>query len=951
MKNHNINHIKSNFTMSINKYNSVKTEKKWQKVWDKEGIYKTKDKAKGEKNFYHLVMFPYPSGDLHIGHWYNFGPADIFARFKKMSGYNVLSPIGFDAFGLPAENAAIKRGIHPKDWTYKNIKTMTAQLKQMGNMYDWSKQVITADPEYYKWTQWMFLQLYKNGLAYKKKAPANWCPKDKTVLANEQVVDGKCERCGAEVVQREIEQWLFKITDYAEKLLNGLDNLDWPEKTKTMQRNWIGKSEGTLVRFAIAPRNYAENPPAGGAERRGKEPFKFRSNLVPQVLSKEKYITYRLVSKNVKVGDVCEFLNWETKEKFASAKITKIEKRKMGDVSEKEEGHEKFKNRKEFYKTYSTYYGFKVTDGTDAWFYHFELVPEHIEVFTTRVDTIFGCTYLVVAPENSLIENLKFKIENYDEVADYIKKSEKKTDLMRTDLEKDKTGVELKGIKAVNSFNGNEVPVFVADYVLGGYGTGAVMAVPAHDERDYAFAKKYNLPIKQSVSLQKDVEAGEKLFTDDGNLIDSGDFTGLTSEEAREKMTKWLEGKKLGSKKVNYKIRDWLVSRQRYWGSPIPIVYCKDCGEVAVPEKDLPVKLPNVEKYLPTEEGKSPLAHSDKFLNTKCPQCGGKATRETDTMDTFVCSSWYYLRYTDNKNNKKFADAKKLKSWLPVDMYIGGAEHTVLHLLYSRFFTKVLKDFGYLNFNEPFSALRHQGIILGPDNQKMSKSRGNVIDPDELVEKFGADTVKMYLAFMGPYDQGGPWNPGGIFGVKRFLDRVWNLAKSEKRQATSIKDKELEKLLHKTIKKVGEDVENFRFNTAISSLMVLLNKIEENPEQLSKENFQSFIKLLSPFAPYLSEEIWQNIGNSRKEIGNRKFKSVHSEKWPKYNPKLIVDDKFKLVIQINSKVRDLVMVDQGISEEKAKEIALKSEKVKSLIGGRDIKKIIYVKNRLINIVI
>jgi leucyl-tRNA synthetase len=974
----------------MNSYNSNKIEKKWQKIWEKEGIYKVKDKVKGKKNFYHLVMFPYPSGDLHIGHWYNFAPADIFSRFKKMSGFNVLSPIGFDAFGLPAENAAIKRGIHPKDWTYKNIKTMSSQLKSMGNMYDWSRQVITADPEYYKWTQWMFLQLYKNGLAYKKKAPANWCPKCHTVLANEQVVDGRCERCDTQVIKRDIEQWLFKITDYAEDLLKDLDKLDWPEKTKIMQRNWIGKSEGAIIRFDVK----------------------------------------------------CQMSNVKC---------------------------------------------------------------EPIEVFTTRVDTIFGCTYLVVAPEHEMIRQLAERIKNYDEVKKYIEQANNKSDLQRTDLAKDKSGVELKGIKAINPFNNEEIPVFVADYVLGHYGTGAVMAVPAHDERDWEFAKKYNLPIRETIvpqdmeiigsgaliqntegkfifqkrdhntdrnpgmitlfgggrnkgesfedclkremteeiylnididkvftvgkieshnfpgkfinifyipnvlSKKLKVNEGEGIielslaealesnkiteytkktiryfqsknnfsFTEDGVLVNSGEFSGLISEKARENMVKWSEEKNLGKKKVNYKLRDWLVSRQRYWGTPIPIVYCEKCEEVAVPEKDLPVKLPNVKKYLPTEEGKSPLAHSEKFLKTKCPKCGGKATRETDTIDTFVCSSWYYLRYVDNKNFKKFADVQKLKNWLPVDMYIGGAEHTVLHLLYSRFFTKALKDFGYLNFNEPFSALRHQGIILGPDGQKMSKSRGNVVDPDDLVKKFGADAVRMHLAFMGPYDQGGPWNPGGILGIKRFLDRVWRLfiikrnlpivrnvseaakawslsevrslgaesqaAASRWSEPTAVpSDRQIERLLHQTIKKVTEDIENFRFNTAISSLMILFNEMEKQ-SQLSIVNCQLFLKLLAPFAPYLSEEIWRNILKNKK--------SIYLESWPKYNSKLIIEKQFELIIQINGKIRDKILMEIGISQKEAENLALNQEKIKNAIGGNKIRKIIFVPNKLINIVI
>ncbi len=952
----------------MTEYNPRKIEKKWQRIWEKLQIYNTKDSIKGKKNFYHLVMFPYPSGDLHMGHWYNYAPADVYARFKKMRGFNVMSPIGFDAFGLPAENAAIKRKIHPKDWTYKNIKTMTEQIKSIGAMYDWSRKVITSDPEYYKWTQWMFLQFYKNGLAYKKKAPANWCPKCHTVLANEQVVDGKCERCEAEVVQREIEQWLFRITKYADRLLNDLDALDWPEKTKIMQKNWIGKSEGAEVEFKI-----------------------------------------------------------------------KSEKLK-------------------------------------------------IKVFTTRIDTIFGCTYVVVAPEHKIIKNLKLKIKNYDEVNNYLRESGHKLERERLAEDKQKSGVELKGIKAINPFNNEEVPIFVADYVLGHYGTGAVMAVPAHDERDFEFAKKYGLPIKQSITpdcegykktiktleilkeiydaankknvkfwllgglacafyskiiyrehndldliiknknqqeefvillkelgfnkigekklsknlvnliyekdgveidigpneeefglTEKDFEEdikklnnfesrvlslkfiksfkesqlktrdnekdkidweylNGKVFIEGGFMVNSGNYTGLTSEKARNEMTKWLEEKKLGKRQVNYKLRDWLVSRQRYWGAPIPIIYCPKCGEVAVPEKDLPVLLPNVKNYLPTEEGKSPLAHSGKFVNVKCPKCGSKATRETDTMDTFVCSSWYYLRYADPKNKNKFADSKKMKAWLPVDMYVGGTEHTVLHLLYSRFFTKVLKDLKYADFKEPFLSLRHQGIILGPDGQKMSKSRGNIIDPDELVKNYGADAVRMYLCFMGEYSQGGPWSPTGIMGTKRFLERVWKLAHKVKPCASR---KGLTFALHKTIKKVTEDIENFKFNTAISAMMILVNELEKE-KSLKIENWKLIIKLLAPFAPHITEEIWRKLGHK---------KSIFLEPWPKYDPKKIKEEIFELVVQINGKVRDKTEAKRGISQKEAEQLTLNRENVKRYINGKRVQKIIFVPDKLINIVI
>ena len=933
-----------------------KVEKKWRDAWKKEGINHTKDLVKGKKNFYHMVMFPYPSGDLHIGHWYNFGPADVFARFKRMRGFNVLSPIGFDAFGLPAENAAIKRGIHPKIWTYKNIKTMTAQLENMGTMYDWDRSIVTADPEYYRWTQWMFLQLFHAGLAYRTKAKANWCPNDHTVLANEQVIDGKCDRCGTEVVQRDIDQWLFKITDYAERLLKDLEGLDWPEKTKAMQRNWIGKSEGALVSFAIKDFKRYVSP----------ETFKFRPFLISPVLSGEKYITYRLEPKQVKIGDIVELVNSTSRERFAFAKITKVVKDKMKNVSETQEGHEKFKSRKDFYDTYSKYYNKKVADDTDIWMYHFEPIKDSIDVFTTRVDTIFGCTYVVVAPEYVMIEALKGKIENYKEVSAYITKAKKKKERDRMIEEKEKTGVELKGISAINPFTGDAVPVFVADYVLGGYGTGAVMAVPAHDVRDMAFAKKFNLPIKHVIDVAS-ADPSMECIIDDGVLKHSGSFTGMDSAAARAQMAVWLGQQKLGSGRVQYKLRDWLISRQRYWGSPIPLVFCEHCkvriakgeykkgeytkgeltnpGWVGVKEPALPILLPSVKNYLPTEDGKSPLAHSASFMKAACPHCGSKGTRETDTMDTFVCSSWYYLRYPDPKNSKRFADPKKLEAWLPVDMYIGGAEHSVLHLLYARFFTKVLYDLKQVKFKEPFSALRHQGTILGPDGQKMSKSKGNVIDPDDLVDKFGADAVRMYLCFMGPYDQGGSWQPGGMIGIARFLQRIEQLYTTRKgaTKKVSTKNSEVKKVLHQTINKVTEDIAEFRFNTAISALMILFNAMDERKEEVDAEVLEQFLLLLSPFAPYFTEELYRGI------LGYKT--SIHIAAWPKFNAKLAAEDMFELVIQINGKVRDSIHAEKGISQERAREIAMNSKKVCDFAPGMKIRKVIYVPDRLINLVI
>ena len=815
-------------------YDAQKIEKKWREHWEKTKLYKTKDSVKGNKNFYHLVMFPYPSGDLHIGHWYNFAPADVYARLKRMQGFNVLSPIGFDAFGLPAENAAIKNKIHPKIWTYKNIEKMRRQLKSMGNVYDFSREVITADPEYYKWTQWMFLKMYEAGLAYRKKALANWCPKDQAILANEQVIDGKCWRHpDTLVIQKEIDQWMFKITDYAEDLINDLEKLNWPERTKLMQKNWVGKSKGATVQFSA----------------------------------------------------------------------------KGGSAS-----------------------GGKITNYV-------------IPVFTTRPDTLFGATYLVLSPEHPLVEKITYK-EQKEKVRHYIANAHLKTKLERTSLEKEKTGV-FTGSFAVNPANNEKIPIWVSDYILMDYGTGAIMAVPAHDERDFEFAKKFNLSIIKVINPGRDWPEN-KPYTEGGLMVNSGEFTGLESAEGRKKITEWLKKRELGDFSTQYKLRDWIISRQRYWGAPIPIVYCKKCGIVPVPESKLPIKLPPLKNFKPVAGGKSPLARVKNFLNTKCLKCSGKAMRETDTMDTFVDSSWYYLAYVMRGiSNLKFPISKyqeAFKSWLPVNMYIGGAEHTVLHLLYSRFFIKALKKMGYFEFGEPFMSLRHQGIILGADGQKMSKSRGNVIDPDELVKKYGTDTVRMYLCFMSEYSQGGPWNSKGILGIKRFLDRIYakflSLRDISRRETILKTDDNFQRLLHQTINKVGDDIDNFRFNTAISALMILFNAIEKIT--ISRKTVEVFLKLLSPFAPHFTEELWSVLGNR---------KSVHIEVWPEYDAKLIEEEEYELIIQINGKMRDKIRIPKNLERPEIEKLVLKREVVVKHIGSAQIKKIIFVPQRLANIVI
>ncbi len=957
-------------------YDHRKIEKKWQKVWDKNHLYKTRDFVKGKENLYLLVEFPYPSGNLHVGHWYAFAVPDILARAMRMQGKNVLYPIGFDAFGLPAENAAIKNKINPRVWTLKNIEFMKKQIRSMGTSFDWSREVVTCDPAYYKWTQWLFLQFFKKGLVYRKETAVNWCPSCKTVLANEQVVLGKCERCGTEVVQRQMLQWNIKITDYADRLIDDLDALDWPEQIKESQRNWIGRSEGAEIDFVM--------------------------------------------------------------------------KSEKGGVSN-----------------------------------------DIVTVFTTRADTLYGATYLVLAPEHPWIQEVKRQkakgksvIQNWEEVEKYIEGAKKKTDLERQTDQKDKTGIELKGVKAINPATGKEIPVYVADYVLGHYGTGAVMGVPAHDDRDGVFAKKYGITIteviepliiketgldavhtdksyternsvlayvkhwsedkylavtykpsnvnecvsggieegedaiaagkreireetgyrnarfvrelggaihgkyfsvegKQNRSVhftpllfqleddsqeevaehersrhdvswlskdamdrfinRDDIRIGWKrihhistTYTGEGILVNSGEFSGLMSDEALPKIIE-----RFGRRKTTYKLRDWIVSRQRYWGVPIPIVHCPTCGPVAVQDKDLPVKLPEVKDYLPEGSGKSPLAKATKWVNVKCPSCGGKAERETDTLDTFVDSSWYFMRYTDPKNKKKFADAKKLAAWMPVDLYSGGAEHTTMHVLYSRFWQKAMSDLGFLKDKEPYTRRMNRSLIMGPDGQKMSKSKGNVIDPDEVVAKLGSDTVRMYLAFIGPYNEVSsyPWNPDGVVGVRRFLERLWRCRDFVNPDIRDLRNPDMERLLHKTIKKVGEDIAALKFNTAISQLMILLNAIEKE-KNIGKNQWETFLKILAPFAPHMAEDLWAASG---------KKKSIHKELWPTFDQALLKESIVTIAIQINGKTRGETSVAAN-ADKVAVERAAK-EAVKARLEDKKILRTIVVPGRLVNFVV
>ncbi len=809
-------------------YNPSEIETKWRKWWEEKGTYKF-NKNSNKPKFYNLVMFSYPSGNkLHIGHWYNYGPADTFARYKRLKGFNVFEPMGFDAFGLPAENYAIKHGIHPAISTRNNIEYMEKQLKAIGAMYDWDYEIDTSDPKYYKWTQWVFLKMYEMGLAYQKEAPVNWCPHCQTVLANEQVTaDGECERCGTKVIKRNLKQWFFKITDYADRLLEGLERINWPEKTKIMQRNWIGRSEGAMIEFPV---------------------------------------------------------------KDKDLKLT---------------------------------------------------------VFTTRPDTIFGVTYCVVAPEHSIVSKLTTDARR-DEVERYINKTLTENEIERQSTEHEKTGV-FTGSYAINPVNGEEIPIWISDYVIASYGTGMVMAVPAHDTRDFAFAKKFALPIKiviQPENVTIDSKSMSDAYTEPGIMINSGDFNGISSIDFKKRIVDYFEEKGIGKRHINYRLRDWLISRQRYWGAPIPIVHCPKCGTVPVPVDDLPVKLPENVDFNP--KGKSPLASVPEFMNVKCPKCGGDAERDPDTMDTFVCSSWYYLRYPDPHIDDYPFNKEMVDKLLPVDQYIGGAEHATMHLLYARFVTKMLYDAGEIKFDEPFTNLFHQGTITR-NGAKMSKSRGNVVNPDEFVEKYGSDTFRMYMMFMGSYEEGGDWDDKGINGIHRFLSRIYRLYKTYyfTEGKTKEESKSLKKRLHYTIKSVETDTERFSFNTSIARMMEFVNdaydyvKKEINTEFL-QNTLDKFLIVLSPYAPHLAEELWHFTG---------KESSIFDEEWPKYDEDILKEEKISLAVQINGKLRTTVEIDINSNESDVKELILKNERVLHYTTGKTIKKFIYIKGKIANIVV
>ena len=821
------------------RYSPQEIEKKWQKIWEEDSVYATElDRSKPE--YYVLEMFPYPSGNLHMGHVRNYSIGDVIARYKAMQGFNVLHPMGFDAFGMPAENAAIKHGINPSEWTYSNMENMKRQQREIGLSYDWNREVATCRPEYYRWTQWLFEIFYEKGLAYKKKASVNWCNECNTVLANEQVVDGHCWRCDSEVVKKDLEQWFFKITDYADVLLEDLKDLDgWPDRVKTMQENWIGRSEGAEFSF-----------------------------------------------------DVPDF-------------------------------------------------------------------NEKIPVYTTCPHTVFGVSYVVLAAEHPLVEKLIRGQKNEGEIRAFVDRVRNLTELERTSSESEKEGV-FTGAYAVNPFNGERVPIWITNYVLYEYGTGAVMGVPTHDERDWMFADKYNLPKKIVINNPEGtlcLEKMENAYVEPGILIDSGEFTGMPSEEAKTAIIDWIEAKKIGSKRVNYRLRDWLVSRQRYWGAPIPVIYCPDCGEVLVPKEDLPVRLPEDVNF--KAGAVSPLAQAEDFVHCTCPKCGGPARRETDTMDTFICSSWYYMRYTDPHNEKEPFSAEKVNYWMPVDQYIGGIEHAILHLLYSRFFTKVLKDAGLVNFNEPFKNLLTQGMVI-KDGSKMSKSKGNVVSPEEIISKYGADTARLFILFAAPPERDLEWSDQGVEGSYRFLNRVWRIVTNFAAQVEAgaadqpiaeltKQEKELRRILHLTIRKVTEDIgERFNFSTAISAIMELVNEFYTFKDQqdvnsgLIREVVIALLKLLAPFAPHMTEELWHTI---------IKEGSVHKAAWPECDAAAIVLDEVEIVLQINGKVRDKIVVAAALGREELETAALAQPRVQALLDGKEIVKVICVPKKLVNIVV
>lgn len=800
------------------KYNHKAVEEKWQKIWEDKGVFHASEDTEKEK-FYALIEFPYPSGQgLHVGHPRPYTALDTVARKRRLEGYNVLYPIGWDAFGLPTENYAIKNHIHPEIVTKKNIARFKKQIQSLGISFDWSREINTTDPEYYKWTQWIFIQLYKHGLAYKKEMNVNWCTSCKCVLANEEVVNGVCERCGSEVVHKVKSQWMLKITEYADRLINDLDLVNYPDRVKAQQKNWIGRSKGAEVDFATT----------------------------------------------------------------------------TGDT---------------------------------------------LTIYTTRADTLYGATYMVISPEHPMIEKWADKISNMDEIKKYQEAAARKSDFERTEVAKEKTGVRIDGVNAINPVNNKEIPIFISDYVLVSYGTGAIMAVPAHDTRDWEFAKKFDLPI---IEVVKGGNVQEEAYTDcaKGIMVNSGMLDGLTVDEAKKKIIDWLTSEGKGHSKVNYKLRDWVFSRQRYWGEPIPIVYCEKCGYVPIDEKDLPLRLPMVESYEPTDNGESPLAKMTDWINTTCPCCGGKAKRETDTMPQWAGSSWYYLRYMDPHNKNAIASKEALNYWSPVDWYNGGMEHTTLHLLYSRFWHKFLYDIGVVPTPEPYAKRTSHGMILGENGEKMSKSRGNVVNPDEIVDEYGADTMRLYEMFIGDFEKAAPWSKASIRGCRRFVERYWNL-QSVLIDGDKIRP-ELEGAFNKAIKKVGEDIENIKFNTAIATLMALINDIS-NVKSINKEELRIFSILLNPFAPHVTEEVYEAC-----KLGNG---ILAEAEWPEYDESKCVDESVEIVVQVNGKIKAKLNIPVDADKDAVLDLAKNDENVKKAIDGMKIIKEIVVPKKLVNLVV
>ncbi len=992
---------------NMKKYNPQEIESCWQKIWEKEGLYKAKDFDK-KKNFYILIEFPYPSGaGLHVGHARSWSAMDALSRKKRMDGFNVLYPIGWDAFGLPAENYAIKTGIHPSITTAENIENSKRQIKSWGLSFDWDREINTSDPKYYKWTQWIFLKLLENDMAYQSDVSVNWCPFCKTNLANEEVMpDGTHERCGSMTEKRMQKQWLLKITKYAEKLLDGLKEVDYPDKVRIQQENWIGKSEGTEIKFSLDKKlNFVLLHGFTGSPKANFFPWlkeslegMGHSVYVPELPntnnpSEGEQVDY--VLKNAKFDENTVLLGHSLGAVVALKVIEKLKVKITGLVLaagfiepnfidherpfkskfEWKVNFEDIKNKVGFIKVLraindtavpanqadlliSKLGGELVEEVAED--DHFcgekeELILKNvipsIDVFTTRPDTIFGVTALVVAPEHPVVSLIPKSHEK--EVLEYIAKAKKKSEIERLAVDKEKTGV-FTGLYAINPVNNEKIPVWVGDYVVGWYGKGAVMMVPAHDGRDFKFAQEYHLPVIKVIDnpIFSDLPSRKKLkdtidlWEGEGKLINSGEFNGQDSKEARKNITKWLEKHKSGSSSVQYKLRDWVFSRQHYWGEPIPVIHCEKCGVVAVPENELPVELPYLEKYQPSGNGKSPLEKVEEWINTKCPKCGGKAKRETDTMPNWAGSNWYFLRYLDPDNDKVFAGEDKMKYWMPVDIYQGGFEHTTLHLLYSRFIYRFLHDIKAVPTKEPYIKRRVHGIVLGPDGRKMSKSLGNVINPDQIVRKFGADTLRIYEAFMGPFDQTIAWSEEGVEGCFRFLKRVYLLA-NEKiyNDRTS---KELLLNLHKTVKKVSLDIESFKFNTAIASMMEFVNSWQQDKNGLNKNDLKSFLLILAPFAPHIAEEIWQTNFSTANN-----FNSIHKQSWPEFDPELLEEDEVNIIVQVNGRVRDIITTQKSNIKNQIsiEEEARKSKKIQAYLQDRAVKKVIYVEGKIINFVI